>query len=143
MASNIANIWADVLSTLQGVDELAHVDDWPLDAETWVDQYIASEGLLPAAHLGARQESEPAYRTCGSLGEILPLRVTLIYTSNGPDATGRYGLRDAVIAAMENDQSCGGYAEIVNTMATAIDRQEEFTTVMHIDFDIQHEWSPA
>jgi hypothetical protein len=141
MASDLVAIWAELLAAVTGVTSLKYVTDTPLSEEAFVAGVLATADNIPAAHLAIRKGGEPSGYTCGDLLEKLPVRVTVVYQHEEATMPLVFALRDAIIDAMEADISLGGHADLLVYAGWGISKQEGYTTVFFIDYEVVHQWA--
>lgn len=139
MSSNLAYILDTLKDTLSATDDVGSVDDFPVDAEQWAEQVAQNPAGLPALHI-AVTDTEVSRYTTGDYIETSEVTVTVLHVGSGSGVSAVAALRDAIISALEADQTIGGYGDSITWIDWEVEAQEETTTRFRLIFSVEHTW---
>lgn len=147
-SSNFASFWPVLIAAHQAaVDSdgnayLKLVEDVPLNPADWLNNFMATDANVPAAHLSIPDGDQPITGdTSGGHSEKLKIRTTVLWQNAAVTPTLVIALRDSIIDAIESDVSLGGYADLITCTSWGRDKQEAFSSVFHLEWEISNQWA--
>jgi hypothetical protein len=138
MASNLVQILEQLKTALEGVDGVGGVETYPPDPDTWLETLLPGQrGVV--LHL-AVQESSATRLTCGSYQESMTVMVTVAIAGQEYGVAQMISLRDAIIEALEADQTLGGYTSLVTWTGFRTIDAREYLAPFRLTFTMDFEW---
>ena len=141
MASNLALWWATLKANIAATTGLGSLDDAPINVEDWKATLLQPSTRLCAGHLGLKGGTESEDRhTSGGHKEAIDCTLTVATINYALTIAGLADLREALILTIEQDQTLGGYTDLVTYHGFEVQSQDGFGTVLVLNFTVTEYW---